>query len=169
MKEIKIFISMPMRGKTEEEIKKDYESANTYALSEFERTVFDEKPADYHVTTVHGGTSGETPLKAFAKSLMILADCDYVYFHSGYDETFRDSRGCSLEHKICKAYGVKILNEHDEVTMLADKRVWDRVTDAFRHERILSEDEMREIEVQEKIAAKAIVDYERSKTSGVDR
>lgn len=50
---------------------------------------------------------GATPLKFLAKSLMVLADADAVYFADGWRET----RGCRIENRCAVAYGLNIIKD----------------------------------------------------------
>lgn len=113
MNEIKIFISMPMRGKSEKQIESDYELANKAALHVFETEVFEGTPAEYYVSTVHGCTGETNPVKGLAKSIEILSECDYAYFYKNEVtcEGYGNSRGCNIEREICEKYGIKILGE----------------------------------------------------------
>ena len=73
----KIFISQPMKGKSNEEIKKERE----VIIDEISKKLDGE---DFEVLdTVFEDFDGATPLKFLAKSLMVMADADAVYFADG--------------------------------------------------------------------------------------
>ena len=93
----KLFISQPMRGKTDEEIKEEREKAIEAASElvgepvEVIDSFFEKAPAD------------AKPLWFLGKSLELLADADVAYFATGWD----DARGCIIEHDCAIAYGIK--------------------------------------------------------------
>lgn len=89
----KLFISQPMRGKTDEEIKKERAKAIEKA-SELVGVIgsfFEKAPA------------GAKPLWFLGKSLELLADADVAYFAPGW----KDARGCIIEHNCAISYGIK--------------------------------------------------------------
>ena len=93
----KLFISQPMRGKTDEEIKAEREKAVEAASElvgepvEVIDSFFEKAPAD------------AKPLWFLGKSLELLADADVAYFAPGWS----DARGCIIEHDCAIAYGIK--------------------------------------------------------------
>lgn len=93
----KLFISQPMRGKTDEEIKAERAKAVEAASELMGETVevidsfFEKAPAD------------AKPLWFLGKSLELLADADVAYFALGWE----DARGCIIEHDCAIAYGIK--------------------------------------------------------------
>lgn len=106
--EVKVFISLPMRGKTDEEILCEIEKAKEAALKEVPLhyaegdsvTVIDSFLRDYD--------PGEVPFKALAylaKSLSLMAEADTVCFAAGWEE----ARGCKIEHECAKQYGLHIV------------------------------------------------------------
>lgn len=97
----KIFISQPMKGKTNEEIKKERE----LIIKDIEAIMEDEP--FIILDTVFDDFKGATPLKFLAKSLMVLADADYAYFAEGWEET----RGCRIEHECALEYHIILLGD----------------------------------------------------------
>ncbi len=103
---VKVFISQPMKGKTEEEILKVREKA----IASVKRKrgedveVLDSYFADYNPDT------GCVPLKYLAKSLEILADADIAYFAKGWE----DARGCRIENECAIEYGIKLIEDYTE-------------------------------------------------------
>lgn len=97
----KIFISQPMKGKTNDEIKKERE----LIIRDIEGMMEDE-PFEI-MDTVFEDFKGATPLKFLAKSLMVLADADMVYFADGW----QDTRGCQLEHECAMQYDLFIVRD----------------------------------------------------------
>lgn len=97
----KIFISQPMKGKSNEEIKKERE----VIIDEISKKLDSE---DFEVLdTVFEDFDGATPLKFLAKSLMVMADADVVYFADGW----RAARGCRIENRCAIAYGLNIISD----------------------------------------------------------
>lgn len=95
----KLFISQPMRGKTDEEILNERSVAISKAkeiLGENVQvldTFFDDFSSDAH------------PLKYLARSIEFLAKADIVYFVEGWE----DARGCKIEHQCAIEYGINII------------------------------------------------------------
>lgn len=102
---VKVFISQPMRGKTDEQIRTEH---NEWAdklgkLSKDEIEVMD---------TIFDDLDGEdptTPLKCLGMSLYMMADADVVVFLPGW----ATARGCKIEHECAVAYNKKIVDYDD--------------------------------------------------------
>lgn len=94
----KLFISQPMRGKTDEEILREREEAiaKVKDLLREDVEVIDSYFKDYNPN------EGCIPLKYLAKSLELLADADVVYFAKGWIE----ARGCVAEHHCVLVYEI---------------------------------------------------------------
>ena len=93
----KLFISQPMRGKTDEEIKAEREKA----IASAEELL--EEPAEVIDSFFEKAPVGAKPLWFLGKSLELLADADVAYFAPGWS----DARGCIIEHDCAIAYGIK--------------------------------------------------------------
>ena len=97
---IKLFISQPMKGKSDDEILKEREEAVTaaeYLLRDSVDVIdsfFQNAPVD------------AKPLWFLGKSLESLSDADVAFFGRGWEE----ARGCKLEHEAAEAYGIKIIH-----------------------------------------------------------
>ena len=91
----KLFISQPMRGKTDEEIlaeRADAVQAARDALGE-----------EVEVIDSFFGTSDMShALEYLGESLKLLSKADIAYFAPGW----RDARGCKIEHACADAYGI---------------------------------------------------------------
>lgn len=95
---MKLFISQPMRDKTDEEI-----LAERKALIEAAENVTGEKiePLDTFFTDY----TPDAPYQGVAflgRSIMALANADIAIFGLGWEEY----RGCKIEHQICIEYGI---------------------------------------------------------------
>ncbi len=97
----KLFISQPMKGKTDDEIKKERNKIIEDARKEYGNDLevidsfFENAPHDAR------------PLWFLAKSLELLSTADIVYFAPNWDKY----RGCKIEHECAKQYGIKIIND----------------------------------------------------------
>lgn len=100
----KLFISQPMRGKTDEEIlaerKKAIESAerNLGEPVEVIDSFFQNAPADAR------------PLWLLGKSLELLSTADITYFAKGWE----DARGCRIENQCAIEYGIEVIEDYTE-------------------------------------------------------
>lgn len=95
----KLFISQPMNGKSDEEIKKERQDALLEAVAvcgeeiELIDSFFESAPHD------------AKPLWFLGKSLELLSTADIVYFASGWES----ARGCNIEHECAVVYGLNII------------------------------------------------------------
>ena len=94
----KLFISMPMRGLSAEEIKKEFGEAKAEAerIMGFEMEVLDtlfDMPEETH------------PLAYLGESIKKMAEANIVYFHNGW----KQARGCFVEHVAAMKYGKYII------------------------------------------------------------
>ena len=99
---MKLFISQPMRDKTDEEIKLERNEIiqrvkDRYPNEEIEviDSFFENAPHD------------AKPLWFLGKSLELLSTADCAYFADGWEEY----RGCSIEHKCAIEYGINIIQD----------------------------------------------------------
>ncbi len=97
----KLFISQPMKGKSDDDIldvrKKAIESAERELGEKVE--VID--------SFFKGAPVDAKPLWFLAKSLELLAEADVAYFAKGWE----DARGCKIEHECAIEYGVETVIE----------------------------------------------------------
>lgn len=109
---MKVFISMPMKGKSDEEIlatrnrigseiKEKYEVNGCHVdiIDSLFGITADALPSDKDVTTIGAYYLGY--------SIVLLSHADAIYMADGYE----NNRGCLIEHQIAKAYGIPVLNE----------------------------------------------------------
>lgn len=95
----KLFISQPMKGKTNEEIKKEREEAIRCAKEMMSDEVevidsfFENAPAE------------AKPLWYLGESLKLLSTADVAYFATGWE----NARGCKIEHTCAQQYGINII------------------------------------------------------------
>lgn len=102
-KTTKVFISIPMRDKTNFEIMTDIEKAKNEIRkrSDFK----DIKNLEFVDSFRPDNKEKSTPKKLLAESLNLLADCDYVYF----DVNWEKYRGCKVEHYFAEKYNIPII------------------------------------------------------------
>lgn len=97
----KLFISQPMKDKTNEEIlatrEKAIESAKKHIGEDVEviDSFFKDAPHD------------AKPLWFLGKSLELLSTADIAYFANGWE----DARGCRVEHTCAVEYGIDTIIE----------------------------------------------------------
>lgn len=107
MNTIKVFISHPMKDKSESEILIARDEAITKIKKMFpddEVVVINSYFMDY------SPKEGNIPLKYLAKSIELLADADVVYFCSGWEH----ARGCIIEYECAFAYGISCIEASND-------------------------------------------------------
>lgn len=97
---MKLFISQPMRDKTNEEIKEERAKIIAEVKAEYNDvevidSFFENAPHD------------AKPLWFLGKSFELLSTADVAYFATGWDKY----RGCKMEHTACQEYGIKIFKD----------------------------------------------------------
>ena len=100
----KLFISQPMRGKSDEEILAERKKAIELAQEMIGEPVevidsfFQNAPADVR------------PLWFLGKSLELLSTADIAYFAKGWE----DARGCRIENQCAIEYGIEVIEDYTE-------------------------------------------------------
>ena len=95
----KIFISQPMRDKTDEQIKSIRETVVKYVSNKYDDDVtiidsfFENAPHDAR------------PLWFLGKSFELLSTADLAVFVDNWNEY----RGCVMENEACKRYGIDFI------------------------------------------------------------
>ena len=98
----KLFISQPMRGKTDAEILAEREQAVASAEKHLGEKVevidsfFQNAPAEAR------------PLWYLGKSLELLSTADVAYFAKGWE----DARGCRIENTCAIEYGITVIEDY---------------------------------------------------------
>lgn len=95
---IKLFISQPMRGRSDEEISTERE----YVKLAAERILKEE------VMVIDSFFQGDDmkPLEYLGESLKLLAGADWAWFCEGWEQ----ARGCRIENQSAREYGISILH-----------------------------------------------------------
>ena len=103
----KLFISQPMKGKSDEEIletrQKDIESAKKY-LKEWG----EDDEVEVIDSFFQNAPAEARPLWFLAKSLELLSTADVAYFAKGWEE----ARGCRIENKCAVEYGIDVIEDY---------------------------------------------------------
>ena len=99
---MKVFISIPMAGRSDEQIKTDMEWVSSYIKGEYPAaeildSFIDEMPPPHPITWQRA--SG---LWYLGKSLEIMSQARLAVFVDDWQE----ARGCVLEHAAATAYGI---------------------------------------------------------------
>lgn len=98
----KLFISQPMRGKTDEEIKTERAEIIKHVTERFgEVEVIDSFIEENAPGNANSG------LWYLGKSLESLSTADCAYFAEGW----QNYRGCKIEHESAVQYGIDIVGE----------------------------------------------------------
>lgn len=97
----KLFISQPMRDKTDEEIKAERAKILLKATEQLQ------EPVELIDSFFESAPHDAKPLWFLGKSLELLSTADCVYFGDGW----KDYRGCKIEHECAVQYGIDIVGE----------------------------------------------------------
>lgn len=95
----KLFISQPMKGKTDEEILAEREKAIRRAKEALHDDV------EIIESFFQGAPAGAKPLWYLGESLKLLATADVAYFALGWES----ARGCKIEHTYAMEYGIDVI------------------------------------------------------------
>lgn len=95
---IRVFISQPMNGKTNEEIKMDRDAAIRSIRLRYPRAIC---PQTY-IGTDPSAIVVNDGVWYLAMSLEILSQCDAIYMVEGWE----NARGCRIEREVALSYGL---------------------------------------------------------------
>lgn len=101
---MKIFISQPMRDKTDEEIKAEKERAIETIKEKYPNADIDVLDSFFEKEKAPHDAK---PLWFLGKSFEILSSADLAYFVRGWN----NYRGCNMEHMACRTYGIEMIEE----------------------------------------------------------
>ena len=102
---IKLFISQPMKGKTDEEILKEREKAIESAKKHLGE---DGKDVEVIDSFFQSAPVDARPLWFLGKSLELLSTADVAYFAKGWEE----ARGCKIENLCAIEYGITVIEDY---------------------------------------------------------
>ena len=96
----KVFISQPMKGRSEQEILEERADLYSRAKERYpDAELIDSYFEDYKPST------GNVALKYLAKSLELLAYADVAYFAKGWET----ARGCKIENQCAIDYEIEVV------------------------------------------------------------
>ena len=95
----KVFISLPMANKSEEEIKYEFDKRKN-AIQQLGFQVVDSF-IEENVSVLNFG------LWCLGKSLETMSNCDIAYFCKGWQK----ARGCLVEYEAAVQYGLQVITE----------------------------------------------------------
>ena len=98
----KIFISQPMKDKTDEQILKERERAVSVVKEKFNG-----EDVEVIDSFFQSAPHEAKPLWFLGKSLELLSTADVAYFVGGW----KNYRGCKIENACAKAYGIETIEE----------------------------------------------------------
>lgn len=99
---MKVMISQPMRGKTNEQIRQERAKLVKKLKEQGHKvidTVFEEAPADEDIA-----------IYMLSQSIRYIGKVDAVYFMKGWEK----ARGCKIEHEVAVQYGKKVYYDNSE-------------------------------------------------------
>lgn len=98
----KLFISQPMKGKTDEEILAERRKA----IRSAERQLGE--PVEVIDSFFQSAPVDAKPLWFLGKSLELLSGADIAYFAKGWQE----ARGCKIENTCAIEYGIAVIEDY---------------------------------------------------------
>lgn len=98
---LQIFISQPMNGKTDKEIKEE----RLRIVSKISEILTE--PFEIIDSFFESAPHDAKPLWFLGKSLELLSSADLVYFSKGWE----NARGCRIEHDCAVAYLIETITE----------------------------------------------------------
>lgn len=101
--QIKVFISQPMKNKTNDEILKDRECIKTLAADFIKKSYGVKKGKIIFIDSFQKDKKGK-PLYLLGESLKMLSEADIAFF----PENYHVYRGCNIEYKCAKEYGIRV-------------------------------------------------------------
>ena len=101
----KVFISQPMRGKTDEEILAERDEA-----IEKVKQIYDGEEIEIIDSFFKEAPTDATPLWYLGDSIVLLSKADVVYFCKGWET----ARGCVIEYMCAEMYGIDSLMFADD-------------------------------------------------------
>ena len=99
---VRLFISQPMRGKTDEEILAVREKAIQSAQKHFD------EPVEVIDSFFQGAPADAKPLWFLGKSLELLSTADVAYFAKDWEQY----RGCRIENQCAIEYGIDVIEDY---------------------------------------------------------
>ena len=108
---MKLYISMPMNGKTPKQITRDRNIAFAKAVLALGLANGTTTNSGYNgglvevIDQIHPEANKVTALECLGHSIAKMAEADVVYFAEGWEK----ARGCRIEHQCATAYGKQVI------------------------------------------------------------
>ncbi len=96
---MKVMISQPMEGKTNEQITKERQKVEKRLLDSGHKVL------NTVIDNFVYGIGDDYAIRCLAKSIEFIADVDAVVFMKGWE----NARGCKIEYEVAKNYGKFIM------------------------------------------------------------
>lgn len=103
---IRLFISQPMKGKTDEEIL----AVREKAVASAKKILPDGEEVAVIDSFFQNALADARPLWFLGKSLELLSTADVAYFAKGW----QDARGCRIENTCAIEYGIEAIEDYTE-------------------------------------------------------
>lgn len=100
---MKVFISQPMKDKTDEEILKERQKA-----IESVKEKYPDKEIEVIDSFIREAPHDAVPLWFLSKSLELLSNADLAYFCKGWES----ARGCRIENTCAIEYGIDVIEDY---------------------------------------------------------
>ena len=103
---LKVFISQPMNGKSQNQIESDRMIATSDAIMQVSNDFGVEVGKIKIINSVLKDYAPKSsPLLYLGESIKMMADADVVYFFNGWE----NAHGCLIEHECAKKYGKRVI------------------------------------------------------------
>lgn len=99
---MKVFISQPMKGKTNDEIIKERKRVEKNIKEEYPN-----EEIEFIDSFFKDAPHDAKPLYFLGKALELLSTADIAVFTKGWEK----ARGCLMEYEACENYGIKFMIE----------------------------------------------------------
>ena len=106
---LKIFISQPMNGKTNEEIEDKRDSIINKLATRFAK---ENEYIDIIYSFFKDAPHDAKPLWYLGESIKLMGEADIVFFCDGW----QTARGCQIEHDCALEYGIDTMYEEDLIS-----------------------------------------------------
>lgn len=97
----RIFISQPMKGLSDEQIKKERQIIVDGIVAEYGRDI------EIIDSYFEGAPANANPMWFLGKSLELLSTADMAFFAKSWES----ARGCRIEHITAEEYGIEIIHD----------------------------------------------------------
>jgi hypothetical protein len=102
---LKVFISQPMAGRSDDEILAMREYVKAYLRRVLPIETRKPEDKDFEVIDSFFKGTHDKPLACLADSIALLAEADLAAFAPGWE----NAKGCVIERKCCFNYGVRAI------------------------------------------------------------